>query len=160
MPTKVSNPRDLVLQLAGRLLFVERRLADAVLPDLVAAVADEELRDVLVRHHHETRAHVGRVETLFRRLEAAPSSNLSRPFESAVAEHDELAPSMLEPRLADVFHAQAALHVEHFEIAAYTTLLGLAADAVRELLQPSLDEEVRAADLLKRRIERLHADAG
>jgi ferritin-like metal-binding protein YciE len=101
---------------------------------------------------------VERLETAFRRLDVAPTSNLSRPFESAVAEHDELASSILDPRLADLFHAQAALHTEHWEMAAYRALVPLVPDDVRDLLRPSFDEEGDAAKLLVSAIDRI-ADA-
>jgi ferritin-like metal-binding protein YciE len=154
---KVSNPRDLLVQLLGELLHVERRLAFEVLRSLVDAVRDEELAAALRAHLDETREHVERIETAFRRLEVAPSSHLSRPFESAVAQHDELAPTIVEARLADVFHAQAGLHTEHWEIAAYTTVLELAVhfDADLGLLEDSLNDEVRARETLRSAIARL-----
>jgi ferritin-like metal-binding protein YciE len=121
-------------------------------------VRDDELKQALEQHRVQTVQHVERLETSFRRLEVAPTANLSRPFESAVAQHDELAASIVGPRLADLFHAQAALHVEHWEMAAYRTLLPLVSDEVGELLRPSFDEEGEAAKLLVRAIDRL-ADA-
>jgi ferritin-like metal-binding protein YciE len=153
--TKVSNPRDLTVQLMGELLFVERRLADAVIDQLVAAVHDEELRIALEEHREETKQHVERIETAFRRLEVAPTSNLARAFDSAVAQHDEVASAIVEPRLADLFHAQSALHTEHWEMAAYRTLLPLVGDELRDLLRPSFDEEGNAAKLLVAAIDRL-----
>jgi ferritin-like metal-binding protein YciE len=153
MPGKVSNPRDLVVLLLGELLHVERRLAGGVIRELAEAVRDEELRRDLLHHLEETKQHVERIETAFRRLEVAPTANLSRPFESAVAQHDELAPSIVEPALADRFHAQAALHTEHWETAAYETLLRLAPREVGELLKPSLEDEQRAARTLLGRLE-------
>jgi ferritin-like metal-binding protein YciE len=152
---KISNPRDLRLQLLGELLFVERRLEGEVLAELAGAVHDEELAALLRDHRAETTVHARRLETAFRRLEAAPSANLSRPFESAVAAHGELAPSILEPVLADLFHAQAALHTEHWEVAAYRTVLALAPAEVRELLHPSLSEEGHAEAGLLQAIDRL-----
>jgi ferritin-like metal-binding protein YciE len=157
--TKVSNPRDLLVQLMGDLLHVERRLAHAVIRDVASAVHDKELKQALEEHREQTVQHVERLEAGFRRLEVAPTANLSRQFESAVAEHDELATAIVQPRLADLFHAQAALHVEHWEMAAYRTLLPLAPDELRELLRPSFDEEGEAAKLLVKAIDRL-ADAG
>ena len=154
MAGKVSNPRDLLVLLLGELLHVERRLAGEVIRKLADAVQDDAaLRELLQRHLEETKQHVDRIETAFRRLEVAPTANLSRPFESAVAQHDELAPNIVEPALADRFHAQAALHTEHWEIAAYETVLRLAPDDVRELLEPSLDDERRAADSLLGHLE-------
>lgn len=153
MPGKVSNPRDLVVLLLGELLYVERRLAGGVIRDLAAAVRDEELRNDLLHHLDETRRHVERIETAFRRLEVAPTANLSRPFESGVDQHDELAPSIVEPELADRFHAQAALHTEHWETAAYDALLRLAPRELGELLKPSLEDERRAARTLLEHLE-------
>jgi ferritin-like metal-binding protein YciE len=152
---KVSNRRDLVVQLMGELLHVERRLADSVIADLAASVRDDEIRHALEEHRVETKQHVERLESAFRRLEVAATSNLSRPFESAVAQHDELAPAIVNPQLADLFHAQTALHTEHWEMAAYRTLLPAVPDEVGELLRPSLDEEGQAAKLLVKAIDRL-----
>lgn len=151
----VSNPRDLVVHQLGELLYVERRLADAVIGELVDAVRDEGLGAVLAQHRDETREHVDRLEVAFRRLEVAATSNRSASFESAVAQHDELAGSIVEPRLADLFHAQAALQVEHWEMAAYRSVLPLAPREVGEALRPTLDEEGRAAKALVAAIDRL-----
>ena len=151
----ISNPRDLVVQLLGELLFVERRLADRVIAEVADAVGDEELEALLREHREETRQHVERIETAFRRLEVAPSSNLSRSFESAVAEHDAVAPSIVEQRLADLFHAHAALQVEHRELAAYRVLLPLLPQDAVELLRPSYVEEGEAAKRLVQILDRL-----
>jgi ferritin-like metal-binding protein YciE len=148
MAGKVSNPHDLIVLLLGELLHVERRLAGGVIRDLAETVRDEELRAVLDRHLEETVQHVERLESVFRRLEVAPTANLSRPFESAVAQHGELAPNIVDAPLADVFHLQAALHIEHWEIAAYEMVLQLVPADVTELLEPNLDDERRAATRL------------
>ena len=153
--TTISNPRDLLVQLLGELLYVERRLADAVLRDLEQAVQDDDLTAMLAQHREQTREHAVRIETAFRRLSVAPTSNLSRSFESAVAQHDQFAQAIEAPRLADLFHAQAALQTEHWEMAAYRTLLPLVDDEVAELLRPSFEEEGDAARQLVQAIDRL-----
>jgi ferritin-like metal-binding protein YciE len=159
--SKVSNPRDLLALLLGELLHVERRLAGGVLEQLASAVADDELAALLRAHLEETRRHVDRVETAFRRLDLAPSAHECGPFEAAVAQHDELASSIVERRLADVFHAQAALHTEHWEIAAYTAVLTLAEafDRSEELegLGESVADERRTQSALEGAIARLAA---
>ncbi len=157
--TTISNPRDLVTQLLGEVLFVERRLADSVLVDLVRDVRDDELQELLRSHRDETAVHVDRAEQAFRRLGVAPTSNLSRPFESAVAQHADVSSSVVDPRLGDLFHAAAALHVEHWEMAAYRVLLPLVPDEVGELLRPSFAEEGEAAKLLVRTVDRIGGDA-
>ena len=149
------NQRDLTIKLLGELLYVERRLGDEVLRDLSTAVHDRELREALEAHLAQTKEHAERVETAFRRMKIAPTSNRSRVFESAVAEHDETAPSIGDPRLEDIFHAQAALHTELWETASYRALLDLLPDEEAELLRPSLDEEEHAATVLEKAIARL-----
>ena len=155
MPGKVSNPRDLVLLLLADLLFVERRLAGEVLPALIGRVQDGALRAALKEHHEETKVHVTRLETAFRRLDAAPSANLSRAFEGAVAQHDEVARSIVDAGLADRFHADAALHVEHYEIAGYRALLRVAPAGVGEPLADTLRDEEQAVRTLEKTLGRL-----
>ena len=157
--SRVSNPRDLLALLLGELLHVERRLAGGVLAHLASSVGDDELAALLRAHLDETRRHAERVETVFRRLELAPSAHECGAFEAAVAQHEELAPTIVEPRLADVFHAQAALHTEHWEIAAYSAVLTLAEangrGAELEGLGDSLADERRAQSALEGAIARL-----
>jgi len=159
VPATISNQRDLVVQLLGELLYVERRLAGGVLRDLISSVSDERLADELRKHLEQTKAHAERCETAFRKLEVPPSANQSRAFESAVAEHDELASSIASDRLADVFHAKAALQTEHLEIALYTAVLALGFDDALAPLRESLADEHEARELLERELRRL-ADAG
>jgi ferritin-like metal-binding protein YciE len=159
MASKVSNPRDLLALLLSELLHVERRLAGGVLLQRATSVGDKELAASLNAHLEETRGHVERVEVAFRRLELAPSAHYCGAFEAAVEQHDELAHSIVEPRLADVFHAQAALHTESWEIAAYTAVLafgdacGRGADLAA--LHDSLTEEERARSAFEAAIGRL-----
>lgn len=161
MPGKVSNPRDLFVLLLGELLYVERRLAGAVLRDLASAVESDELSQALEEHLVQTKRHVERVETVFRRIEVSATANRSDSFESAVSQHDKLAGSIVTPGLGDVFHAVTALRTEHWEIATYRSLLQFGAEVGyrKELteLGASLDEEERARDTLVRSIASLAA---
>jgi ferritin-like metal-binding protein YciE len=155
VPIAISNPRDLLVQLLGELLFIERRLAGGVLRDLIDAVSDKQLADELRAHLEQTKAHVDRCETAFRALEVAPTANQSNAFESAVKEHDELSSSFVTPALADYFHAQAALQTEHMEIALYTAVLSLGFDDALAPLRESLADENEAREILERELRRL-----
>jgi ferritin-like metal-binding protein YciE len=152
---KISSPRDLAVQLLGELLYVERRLHDALLPARVATVGDEELKEGLRAHQHETRAHVERAEHALPLLGVKPTSNLFQPLEAAAIQHEEGAGSVVNATIADLFHAQSALHVEHLELATYRTLLPLVPGDVADVLKPSYDEEGDAAKLLVKTIDRL-----
>jgi ferritin-like metal-binding protein YciE len=147
--------------LLGEILYVERRLAGEVLQHLIDACSDTALAEALNEHLAETRLHVERVETAFRRIEVAPTANLSPSFESAVSQHDKLARSIVAPGLADVFHAATALRTEHWEIASYTALLelGQAPGYGEELsdLRTNLNDEEHARDTLVGLIAQLTA---
>jgi ferritin-like metal-binding protein YciE len=155
MPLKVSNRRDLLVLLLGELLFVERRLSGDVLAELGGSVQDPELQGLLKQHLDETRQHVKRLETAFRLIGVAPTSNLSLPFEAAIKQHDERSSTFTDIRLAGFFHAQTALQTEHWELAAYRSVFALAPDDLRDALRPSYDEEGEMAKLLVAVVDRL-----
>jgi ferritin-like metal-binding protein YciE len=151
---KLSSPRDLFLQLLAEMLWVERMLVFEVLPNLHKQVQSESLAAAVEEHLAQTHGHVTRVEEAFRALGAEPVSARSAPAAALAAEHEETAAKIAEPRLADLFHAGAAITTEHFEIAGYDVLLQLARDDVAESLAQNREEE---AETLKR-LEQLVAE--
>jgi ferritin-like metal-binding protein YciE len=159
MPLTVSNPRDLYLVALSDILFVERMLSFEVLPELLKQVEDAELNKALAEHREQTHAHAERVERAFRLVGAEPSSAHSPPFVGLSEQHEELAGSVKDPRLADAFHAMAAAHTEHYEIAAYRALVALAraleqGEAVG-LLEANLAEEEAALERAEAAVARL-----
>lgn len=145
---KLSNPKDVVIAQLSELLWVERRLAFDVLPSLIEAVSDEHLRGLIEQHHQETKEHVTRVESAFRALEMEPSSAFSPPASALFDHHDEVAKKIVEPGLADQWHAASAIATEHFEIALYEGIDATAPDEVRELLAANFDDERSALEKL------------
>ena len=149
MSDKLSSPRDLFLQLLAEMLWVERMLVFEVLPSLRKQVQSESLAAAVEEHLAQTRGHVTRVEDAFRALGAEPASARSAPAAALAAEHEETAAKIAEPRLADLFHAGAAITTEHFEIASYDVLLQLARDDVAESLAQNREEESQALERLR-----------
>lgn len=145
MPSTVSNPRDLYLVLLCDILFVERRLAFDVLPELLGQVEDAGLASALGEHLAETKDHVTRVEHAFRVAGAEPSSVLSPPFMGLKDLHGEQASAIVNDALADVWHAACAVHTEHYEIAAYEALVTFAGELGQseavDLLGANLEQE-------------------
>jgi len=145
---RLSSPRDLFLQLMAEMLWVERMLVFEVLPSLLKQVQSESLAAAVEEHLAQTRGHVTRVEEAFRALGAA----------ALAAEHEETAGKIAEPRLADLFHAGAAITTEHYEIASYDVLLELAPEAVREPLAQNREEEAQTLELLRELSGRLRGE--
>jgi ferritin-like metal-binding protein YciE len=73
----------------------------------------------------------------------------SAPAAALAAAHEETAGKIAEPRLADLFHAGAAITTEHYEIASYDVLLQLARDDVAEPLAQNREEEAQALARLR-----------
>ena len=153
MSDKLSSPRDLFLQLLGQMLWVERMLVFEVLPQLRKRVRSESLVAAVEEHLGQTHGHVARVEEAFRALGAEPASARSAPAAALAAEHGEVVAKIAEPRLADLFHAGAAIQTEHLELAGYEVLLELARALGREEVVESLaqnhDEELQALERLR-----------
>jgi ferritin-like metal-binding protein YciE len=153
MPLTVSNPRDLFLVELADILFVERMLSFQVLPQLLSQVSDPELTTALAEHLAQTKRHVANVERAFELVGAEPSSNHSPPFVGLEDQHCEIASSIKAPGLADLWHAAAAIHTEHYEIAAYRQLRLLAQklgnDELDRLLAENLTDEEQALGRLE-----------
>jgi ferritin-like metal-binding protein YciE len=158
MPATLSNPRDAYLTLLAELLFVERTLSSEVIPQTLGKVTSTALSGVLASHLEQTRRHATNVEQSFRIAGAETSSSHSGPFVALKEEHATLAESAATPAMADLVHAQAALHIEHFEIASYRALIAAAQapapDAI-PLLKENLDSEEQAADDLQELLAQL-----
>jgi ferritin-like metal-binding protein YciE len=154
MPATISNPRDLYLTLLSDILFVERILSSDVLPAMLGAVRHPALAGLLAEHLEQTKQHVIVVEDAFRAVGAQSSSNHSQPFVGLKEQHSQLSSSTIAPPLADLVHAAAAIGTEHYEIAAYQTLLALRelvdADDRAAGLQTNLEQEQAALTKLER----------
>jgi ferritin-like metal-binding protein YciE len=153
MPLTVSNPRDLLLVELADILFVERLLSFEVLPELLKQVTDPELTAIVADHLTQTKRHVANVERAFEAVEAEPSSNHSPPFVGMKDQHSEIAGSIKAPALDDLWHASAAIHTEHYEIAAYRQLRliaeALGNQRLDQLLAENLGDEQQALDRLE-----------
>jgi ferritin-like metal-binding protein YciE len=160
MSDKLSSPRDLFLQLLAEMLWVERMLVFEVLPSLLKQVQSESLAAAVEEHLAQTRGHVTRVEEAFRALGAEPVSARSAPAAALASEHEETAGKIAEPRLADLFHAGAAITTEHYEIASYDVLLELAREGAREPLAQNREEESQALERLRELSDRLRGELG
>jgi ferritin-like metal-binding protein YciE len=156
---KLSSPRDLFLQLLAQMLWVERMLVFEVLPELRKQVQSESLAAAVEEHLAQTHQHVARVEDCFHVLGTEPVSARSAPAAALKDEHEEVTGKIAEPRLADLFHAAAAIHTEHLELAGYETLIEFARaldrSDVEERLEQNRREEAETLERLRTLAEHL-----
>ncbi len=158
--SEITTPRDLFLHELGDILYVEEKLENEVLPKLMDEVTDAEMRKGLEKHLRETRGHVENVEEVFAKLGEEVEKEKCIGFEGLKEEHDKLVQEASED-LVDLVDAGAAARTEHYEIAAYESLIVLARALgerdVIPLLESNLKEEkeaLREVESVARRISK------
>ena len=150
---EITTPRELFLHELWDILYVERKLADEVLPKLISEVRDEEFTTALEEHLEQTRGHVANVEKVFAEFGETPKAEECVGFEGLKAEHDQLLEETSR-ELVDAVDLGAAARTENYEIAAYEGLRRLAKamgeDRSVDLLDANLKEEKEALRLVEK----------
>jgi ferritin-like metal-binding protein YciE len=117
----------------------ENQLVKA-LPKLAKAAASDELRQGFAEHLEQTKGHVARLEQIFEMLEESPRGKKCSGMEGLVEEGSEVLKEGLEGAVLDAALIGAAQRVEHYEIAAYGTVIAFA-QTLGESDQATLLEE-------------------
>jgi ferritin-like metal-binding protein YciE len=117
----------------------ENQLVKA-LPKLAKAAASDELRQGFAEHLQQTKGHVARLEQIFEMLKESPRGKKCSGMEGLVEEGSEVLKEGLEGAVLDAALIGAAQRVEHYEIAAYGTVIAFA-QTLGESDQATLLEE-------------------
>ncbi len=157
-----SAMQELIIDQLRDLYDAEKQLTKA-LPKLAKAAADEELKQGFRDHLAQTQGHVQRIEKMFEELGIRAKSKPCEAMKGLVAEGQESIAEDLDPPVGDIALIAAARRVEHYEMAAYSTLVMAAQaakqSAVMSLLQETLKEEVETDKRLTTVAKRLLKDA-
>jgi len=126
----------------------EQQLTKA-LPDLADAATSPNLKAAFEEHLEQTRGHVQRLEMVFASLDEKASGQHCDGIAGIIKEGGNVADEDYDESTMDACLIAAGQRAEHYEIAAYGSLIAWArgmghTDAV-DLLQQTLDEE-KAAD--------------
>lgn len=115
------------------------------LPKMAKAAATEELKAGFLAHLEETKGHVERLTQVFKLLGEKPRGKTCHAMKGLVEEGAEAIEENDKGLVRDVQLIGAAQRVEHYEIAAYGTVVAMARlmghTREAELLQQTLDEE-------------------
>ena len=126
----------------------EKQLVKA-LPKMAKAATSTELRQAFVDHLEETNGHVEKLEQVFRTCDEKVSGKRCEGIAGIVEEGKRVMDEDFEGATLDACLIASAQRVEHYEIAAYGTLVawakGMEMNEAESLLQQILDEE-KAAD--------------
>ena len=164
MPKRLRSAEDLFAARLRQMLHIESRLADEVLPRLVAEAHSADLSYALERHLAETEAHVDSVRDALSEVGARAKPEESAALDALIVDHDRLLERVEKGDFvaADLVHAMAAATTEHLEISAYYVLSTMA-DAFGEetaavRLREILEQEELALELVYRAVTKLLAE--
>ena len=126
----------------------EKRLTRAI-PKMAKTAASAELRKALEEHLTITKNQVARLEDIFHILEVKPQGRTCEAMKGLISEGEEVMEEKGPEQVCDLALVGAGRRVEHYEMAAYKSLLALAdaledSDRVRNMLTQTLEEEEEA----------------
>ena len=151
---EITTPRELFTHELGDILYVERQLASATLPQLIGEVKDEEFKAGLEKHLGETKQHVKNVEQVFQLLGQEAKAEKCIAFEGLKDEHAELVEDT-SADLIDLVDLGAAARTENYEIAAYEGLRRMAKALGENEAVALLDENLQQEKETLREVEKI-----
>jgi len=135
-----------------------------LLPKMAKASSNAELRMGLEEHLRQTAEHVTRLEQIFDMLGEKPTRKKCLGMEALVKEGIETLKKDYGDALMDTTIVGAARRVEHYEMAAYTTVRAFAEwlgeNEHASLIGQTLKEEQQMNEDLTRMAEQIRARAG
>jgi ferritin-like metal-binding protein YciE len=145
----IDTLQTLLVEQLKDIYDAENRLTKAI-PKLAKKSTNDELRSALQSHLAETEEHVARLERAFKVLGEKAKAKPCPGMRGLIEEGDEhIKEDYEDDGLRDAVIIGSAQRVEHYEIAAYGTLIAhaklLGLTDIVNLLVPTLEEE-KAAD--------------
>jgi ferritin-like metal-binding protein YciE len=140
----IETANDLFEEEIRDVYDAEKQLVKA-LPKMAKAASSEDLRRGFEEHLEQTKGHVQRLEQVFQSIDAKPRGKTCQGMKGLVEEGQQAIEENDKGEMRDVLIIGAAKRVEHYEMAAYQSLIMIAEsmqnDTAVELLRETLSEE-------------------
>ncbi|HET6882084.1 MAG TPA: ferritin-like domain-containing protein [Pirellulales bacterium] len=158
----MSTLEDLFLNELKDIFDAEKRILKA-LPKMAKAASTDELREAFETHLEETQGQVERLEQVFKQLEKPARGKKCAAMEGLIEEGKELMEEDASEAVLDAGLICGAQKVEHYEIAAYGSLVAwskiLGYSKVTKLLEATLAEEKATDEKLTELSESINFEA-
>jgi ferritin-like metal-binding protein YciE len=142
---------DLLKHQVKQMYDAEQQLLET-LPKMASTAVGATLKDAFDRHLNQTIVHVERLEKVFGMLGITPERETSQAMKGLIAEGSEVLQAKGNTLVRDAALITVAQRVEHYEIAAYGSLImmsrKLLSGAASNLLEATLSEEIAADQTL------------
>jgi ferritin-like metal-binding protein YciE len=143
--------KELFIDELRDLYNAENQLIKA-LPKMAKASTSEELSSGFEAHLEQTKGHAQRLEQIFQTLGEKASGKKCKAMEGLIAEGAEVMGEDFDGEVMDAALIGSARRVEHYEIAAYSTVIKfgemLGQDEAVKLLEQTLEEETETDEKL------------
>jgi ferritin-like metal-binding protein YciE len=148
---ETNGLRDLFIDELRDVYDAEKQLIKA-LPKMVKAATNEDLQEAFSSHLAETKGQAERLVSVFEMVDERPRGKHCDGMAGIIDEGKSIMEEDFDDATMDAALIAAAQRVEHYEVAAYGTLVAWAKvmglDNAANLLQESLDEEEAADEKL------------
>ena len=126
-------------------IYSAEKQAVRAYPKLAKAVSSPQLKEALQTHLEETKGQVERLDQVFEILEKRASGKTCEAMKGLVEETSEALEEIEKGPILDAALIACGQRMEHYEIAAYGTVVALATamghDDIAQLLSQTLEEE-------------------
>lgn len=140
----VQNLEQLLIDELKDIYSAEKQITRA-LPKMAKAAKSPELKQAFETHLEETRGQIERLDEIFETLGKKATGKTCHGMQGLVEEGSEMIQELDKGDVRDAALISAAQRVEHYEIAAYESLIEMARalgeTEVRQLLERNLEEE-------------------
>jgi ferritin-like metal-binding protein YciE len=158
----IKTADDLFLQELRDIYSAEKQ-AVRIYPRLAKSVSSPELKEALQNHLEETKGQIERLDQVFEILEKRASGKTCEGMKGLIEEGQEHVEEIEEGPVRDAALIGAAQRMEHYEIAAYGTVIAFAKlkgqNDIADLLAQTLEQEKAADELLTRVSESVNTES-
>ncbi len=158
----VETLQDLLLDELKDIYSAEKQ-AIRVYPRLAKAIESEALKQAMQAHLEETKAQVERLDQVFEKLEKRGGGKTCEAMKGLIEEGQEVLEEVEAGPVRDAALIGAAQRMEHYEIAAYGTVISLAKalghEEIATLLGQTLEEEKQTDEKLTQVSEAVNREA-
>jgi ferritin-like metal-binding protein YciE len=157
-----NSLKELYVDELKDLFSAENQLTKA-LPKMAKAASSAELRQGFEEHLQQTQGHVERLQQIFEMLGEKGSGKKCLGMEGLVKEGSEIMGEDFKDAVMDAALISAAQRVEHYEIAAYGTVIAyaelLGESEQANLLKETLEEEKETDEKLTELAKEINVEA-
>ena len=121
----LDNLSDLLEEQLQDLYNAENQLSKA-LPKMAKKATSAKLKQAFTSHLEETKGHIERLAQVCKSLEIKPTGKVCKAMKGLIEEGKEVLEEDGEDSVIDAALVAAAQRVEHYEIAAYGTVVAMA----------------------------------